>query len=111
MGTSDILDGLIGIAWAFFGLPFLRWAWLVSAHIFDPLQSNPRLWVRCVVWILLALLYVVGFSALGVVLRLDLPPSKLSWNPMAGGVLLGLVLLVFALRGKQAKNQKKDMIH
>jgi hypothetical protein len=34
---------------------------------------------------------------------MELPPSKLTWNPMAGGVLLGLVLLVLALRGKPAQ--------
>jgi hypothetical protein len=103
MGASDILEVLIGVAWAFFGLPFFRWAWLVSAQMFGPVQRNPQLWVRCVVWGLLSVLYGLVFTALGVVLRMELPPSKLTWNPMAGGVLLGLVLLVLALRGKPAQ--------
>jgi hypothetical protein len=101
MGASDIIEGLLGVAWVFFGLPFLLWAWDVSARIFEPMQRHPHTWARCVVWVLLVMLYVLGFSALGVVLRAELPPSKLAWNPMAGGVLLGVVLLTFALRGKR----------
>jgi hypothetical protein len=101
MGASDIVDGLLGVAWVFFGLPFFRWAWLVSAHVFEPIQKFPHLWARCFVWVLLATLYVFAFNALGVTMRSELPPSKLPWNPMAGGVLLGLVLLVLAMRGKR----------
>jgi hypothetical protein len=104
VGASDVLDFLLGIAWAVLPFPYLRWAWLFSRGAFEPLQSDPPLWARFIVWSLLASVLVFGFSTFGVLLHLKLPPSKLEWNPAAAGVVTGLILFVLAVRAGSKDN-------
>jgi hypothetical protein len=106
MGASDVLDFLLGIAWAVLPFPYMRWAWLFSRRAFEPLQSDPPLWSRCLVCSLLALVLVFSFSTFGVLLYLKLPPSKLEWNPAAAGVITGLILFVLAVLGGSKCNSK-----
>jgi hypothetical protein len=101
MHASDLLDFLIGVSWAIIALPYIRWAWILSERAFEPFQSSPALWARVGIWLLLAMLYCLMFSCFAVMLSLKMESSNLSWNPMPLGVLVGLVILVIAIRSKK----------
>jgi membrane associated rhomboid family serine protease len=101
MAAIDIIEFLLGLSWALFGMPFFIFAWSLSDKIYIPLQSTPPFWSRVLAVLLLAFFYVTAFCAIGVSVRSGLPASSVSWNPMAGGVLIGLVLLVFISRANR----------
>ncbi len=103
MRPIDIIELLLGVSWALFSLPFLIFAWSLTMHLFRPLTMEPPTWARAFAFFLLSALYVLSFVALGAAARASLAKSILYWNPMAGGVLIGLVFIAIVSRSKKKK--------
>ena len=101
MRPIDIIELLLGFSWALFSMPFFIFAWRFTVHAFKPFTVEPPTWARALALFLLSVLYVLSFVALAAAARAPLEKSILSWNPMAGGVLIGLIIIVIASRSKK----------
>lgn len=112
VSASNIMDLLTGCAFTFLGFPFGLSVWKFSARCFVPLQDKPWLVGRVLMLFLSGYLYIQFFACIENLFfsRIALPGESTGARAFGIGCLIGVVLFVLTVRGRQSKNKKTKCV-